>query len=152
MHEIERKFRVREVPADRGEGTPIRQGYVAIDEGVSVRVRARGGTYVLTIKSGGASRVRTEVEVELDEERFAALWPLTEGRRIEKRRHELVLARHTAELDLYEGHLDGLATVEVEFPSEGEADGFEPPGWFGDELTGLAAWSNASLAVHGLPE
>jgi len=152
VQEIERKFRVRDLPAERGEGTRIRQGYVALDGGVSVRVRDRDGTYVLTIKGGGVSLLRTEVEVELDEERFAALWALTEGRRIEKRRHELAVAGRTAELDLYEGDLDGLATVEVEFPSEGEADGFEPPGWFGDELTGLAAWSNASLAVHGPPE
>ena len=151
MQEIERRFRVGDLPAGRGDGTPIRQGYVALDGHATVRVRDNGGTFVLTIK-GGEGRVRTEVEVELDEKRFEALWALTEGRRIEKRRHELPLGVHTAELDLFGGVLDGLAIVEVEFDSEEAAGAFEPPQWFGEELTGVPGWSNAALATHGRPD
>ena len=151
MQEIERRFRVRDLPAERGDGTPIRQGYVALDGHSTVRVRDQGGTFVLTIK-GGEGRVRTEVEVELDEERFEALWALTEGRRIEKRRYELPLDGHAAELDLFGAALDGLAIVEVEFDSEDAAGAFEPPQWFGEELTGVPGWSNAALATHGRPD
>ena len=53
--------------------------------------------------------------------------------------------------DRYEGALEGLVTVEVEFPTEEEAARFEPPGWFGRELTGEPGWSNAALARHGRP-
>jgi adenylate cyclase len=151
VREIERKFHVAELPDETGEGRPIRQGYVALDGEVSVRVRDDDGRYVLTIK-GGAGRSRTEVEVEVDPERFEALWPLTAGRRLEKRRHRLPLDGLVAELDLFAGDLRGLALVEVEFPSEAEAAAFVAPDWFGEELTGVPGWSNASLAVHGLPD
>ena len=39
MSEIERKFRVARLPTDLGEGTPLRQAYVAVEGDVEVRVR-----------------------------------------------------------------------------------------------------------------
>jgi adenylate cyclase len=59
---------------------------------------------------------------------------------------------HTAEVDVYTGRLAGLIVVEVEFSTRQEAEEFEPPAWFGDELTGDPRWSNAALAAHGKPE
>ena len=56
-----------------------------------------------------------------------------------------------AELDEYSGELEGSSVVEVEFESEAAASAFEPPAWFGRELTGDRAWANQSLAVHGRP-
>jgi CYTH domain-containing protein len=56
-----------------------------------------------------------------------------------------------AEVDLFDGDLDGLAVVEVEFPDAGAAAAFEPPPWFGRELTGEGGWSNADLARFGRP-
>ncbi len=88
--EIERKFLVTgELPDDLDQylSEEIRQGYLAVaDDGTEVRVRARGGDYTLTVKSGPA-RVRVEEEIEIDERRFESLWALTAGRRIEKRRY-----------------------------------------------------------------
>ena len=57
---------------------------------------------------------------------------------------------HVAELDVYEGTLAGLLTVEVEFDSEDTAQQFAPPEWFGREVTDQEQWSNAALARHGL--
>jgi adenylate cyclase len=154
MVEIERKFRVHdpdgEVPGPLGHGTRLRQAYVAVDGDVEVRVRDKGGTYLLTVK-GGRGVERTEVEVEVDAAAFDELWRLAPDRRIDKTRHELPLGTHTAELDLYAGALAGLAVVEVEFDSREEADGFVPPPWFGEELTGDPRWSNAALATEGRP-
>jgi CYTH domain-containing protein len=151
MSEVERKFRVAEVPDGLGAGAGLRQGYVAIDGDVEVRVRDEDGGHTVTVK-GGSGLERTEVEVPLDPDRFEELWALSGERRIEKIRHRLPLGDGlTAELDLYGGRLDGLAVVEVEFPDRATADGFTPPAWFGDELTGQAGWSNAALATHGAP-
>ena len=50
-----------------------------------------------------------------------------------------------------DGGAPWLCTVEVEFDSMQVADAFEPPAWFGREVTGVAAWTNASLARNGLP-
>ncbi len=54
-------------------------------------------------------------------------------------------------MDLYDGDLDGLCTVEVEFADRAAAGAFEAPGWFGAELTGQPGWSNAELARDGRP-
>jgi CYTH domain-containing protein len=152
--EIERKFLVDEPPGDldRYPSEPIQQGYLALtDEGVEVRVRRRGQQAALTVKSGGG-RIRLEEEIEIDERRFASLWPLTESRRIEKVRH-LVPAGSglTIELDVYGGHLAGLVTAEVEFGSEDASEAFDPPEWLGPEVTDDPRYKNRALAVDGLP-
>jgi CYTH domain-containing protein len=148
--EIERKFLVAEVPDEVGEGAPLRQAYVAVDGGVEVRVRSDGTGHVLTVK-GGRGLERAEVEVVLDAAAFAELWALAGDRHLEKTRHRIALGELTAELDLYAGGLAGLAVVEVEFPNRMAAEAFDPPAWFGRELTGRPGWSNAELATAGAP-
>jgi adenylate cyclase len=152
--EIERKFLVPELPPDleRWPATRIEQGYLAIGgDGTEVRVRRRGGDAVLTVKGGGG-RSRVEEEFPIDDERFARLWPLTQGRRLEKTRH--VIATHEGlniEVDVYSGALSGLLVAEVEFGTEEGADAFEPPAWFGREVTDDARFKNQRLASEGAP-
>ncbi len=150
--EIERKFLVTEIPgADvLGPGTRLRQGYLAEDGAVQVRVRISEGSAVLTVKAG-AGLVRTEVEVGIGTDEAEALWPHTGGRRIEKVRHRVDAGSRVADVDLYEGVLEGLCTAEVEFAAESEAAAFDPPAWFGRDLTGEDGWDNASLARRGRP-
>jgi CYTH domain-containing protein len=84
--------------------------------------------------------------------RIAALWPLTEGRRLSKRRLVVTLERGLeVELDLFKGELEGLLIAEVEFESEAESHEFEPPGWLGEEVTGDDRYSGQSLARGGTP-
>lgn len=153
--EIERKFLVRELPPglDPSGSSQIEQGYLAIgDDGTEVRVRRRDGSAVLTVKSGGG-RSRLEEEIEIDVERFGRLWPLTEGRRLEKTRHRIPAGDGlTIELDVYAGELAGLMVAEVEFASEEAADAFEPPDWFGSEVTDDARFKNQRLACEGVPQ
>ncbi len=115
-----------------------------------VRLRRRDSTLLLTAKRG-AGVARQEAEVELDQERFDRLWPLTEGRRLRKRRHVLPHGDLRIELDVYEGDLEGLLVAEIEFPSEEEAKEFEPPGWLGEEVTGDHRYLNETLATAGTP-
>ena len=148
--ERERKFLVAELPDLPDEGTHIRQGYLALDETVSVRVRDRAGKgRTLTVK-GGSGRARTELEWEVAPEQFDAAWPLTEGRRIEKTRYVLPVEGGEAELDIFEGDLLGLVLVEVEFDSDDAMAGFDPPAWFGTEVTDDRRYTNAGLALDGL--
>ena len=150
MLEIERKFLVDRKPGELAEGDRIEQGYLAIgDDGVEVRVRRRGDGMTLTIKSG-PRMTRTEVELEIDAERFEALWPLTEGRRVTKTRHLIPLdSSLTVELDVYSGAHDGLLTAEIEFPSVAASEAFEPPAWLGREVTGDGDYANQALAMTG---
>ena len=152
--EIERKFLVAEPPPGF-EGWPssaIEQGYLTVDqEGPEVRVRRRGDQAYLTVKAG-AGRVRVEEEIEIDGDRFERLWPLTEGRRIEKTRYVIDGGDGLViELDVYTGELSGLVTAEVEFDSEEAAEAFEPPGWLGEDVTEDLRYKNQRLARQGLP-
>src|SRR5262245_59236330 len=81
--EIERKFLVPAAPAELGAGSEVRQGYLAVDGPVEVRLRRTDGGDRVTIKAG-SGLVRTEVELPVDAGQADALWPATEGRRIEK--------------------------------------------------------------------
>jgi adenylate cyclase len=151
--EIERKFVLPEPPPGIGRfpATRIEQGYLAITDDVEVRVRRRDEQATLTIKSTGG-RTRVEEELEIDARRFTSLWPLTEGRRIVKVRHELPAGDGlTIELDVYEGALAGLVTAEVEFASETDSTAYEPPDWLGEDVTDDARFKNRTLALSGRP-
>lgn len=151
MTEIERKYLLEAAPDDLGTGASIRQGYLAVDGPTEVRIRDTDGRCVLTVK-GGHGLERAEVELDLDGDRFEALWPLTQGRQIDKVRHRVPIGTRTAEVDVYRGVLDGLVVAEVEFDSVVEADAFLAPAWLGRDVTGEQGWSNARLAADGRPD
>ena len=114
----------------------IDQGYIP---GVKVRERVRrvaAGAlvrYVRTIKVGsGISRF--EFEEEATEEFFAAVWPLTQGHRIRKRRYRMPGTTGTWEVDEFLDRELVLAEIELEErPSEPVlcffADKTEPGAW-----------------------
>jgi len=150
--EVERKFRLQSPPDLSGsEADPIEQGYLAVGADGEVRLRRKGEQTLLTVKRG-AGLSRGEAEVEISPEQFEVLWPLTEGRRLRKRRHLLPEDGLEIEVDIYEGELDGLIVAEVEFDSEDQARSFKPPPWLGDEVTGDERFLNENLAVNGTPD
>jgi adenylate cyclase len=152
--EIERKFRLAEAPQWLRDHPceRIEQGYVTTHaDDVEVRVRLRGSTPLLTVKHGSGER-RIETELELSQDQFRELFPLTEGRRIVKSRYRIPLDGLVAEIDVFEGDHKGLVLGEIEFGSEAESAAFDPPDWLGDEVTGEERFANANLAMHGPPE
>ncbi|MEI6825717.1 MAG: hypothetical protein WCK54_09010 [Desulfuromonadales bacterium] len=149
--EIERKFLVRHLPAHMPEGTRILQGYLACDEQMEVRIRQYGGTCFLTVKEGAGLR-RRETEIEISSEQFHALWPSTEGRRLEKVRSLVEHGAYRVEVDRYTGELEPLLVAEVEFSSLEESKTFTRPGYFGREVTGEESYKNRALAIHGIPD
>jgi len=150
--EIERKFLVAELP-DGYRSAPsahLRQGYLVIAPEGSARLRDADGARTLTVKSG-SGLVRSEHETAITSEQFEALWPATEGRRLEKRRYRLPAGDLAFEVDVFEGDLSGLEFVEVEFATRSAAAAFVPPAWFGPEVTDDPAYTNASLSTRGRP-
>ena len=149
--EIERKFLVSAIPDNPGPGIPILQGYLPLTgEDIEVRVRRKGDDTVLTVK-GGHGLDRSEQEVPITAEVFEALWPLTEGHRIEKTRYEIAHGGATIELDEFGGELEGLLMAEVEFDSRQASEGFDGPEWLGRDVTEDTAYSNRALAERGRP-
>jgi CYTH domain-containing protein len=150
--EIERKFIVTEVPnLDGIRSVDVRQGYLAREGDVEVRVRISTDRSTVTVKAGHGL-IRSEVEIPLPRSDAEELYQHTVGRQVTKTRHFIDVPGGTAELDVFTGDLAGITTVEVEFDDESSAGAFQPPPWFGREITGDRAWSNESLARHGRPD
>ncbi|MEV6953724.1 CYTH domain-containing protein [Streptomyces sp. NPDC051183] len=151
--EIERKFVVEDLGSvPQVPYMTVRQGYLARGTDEEARVRQIGDDYTLTVKKG-TGLLRSEFEIPLSAPQFDALWPATEGSRIAKTRREVkVLEDRIAYVDVFDGHLEGLITVEVEFDDTDTALAFTPPGWFGREVTQDSRYSNKVLSTEGAPE
>jgi adenylate cyclase len=146
--EIERKFLLKtdawRALAHRSD--PMRQGYLASGNRVSVRVRIAGDEGRLNIKAGGlvASRQEYEYPVPLDEAR--ELLALAEGPLVEKTRHYVSHGSMTWEIDEFHGDNLGLVVAELELEREGQP--FSHPPWLGTEVTHLQRYYNVSLVTR----
>ena len=132
--EIERKFLVQKLPEnlDSYPKQRIEQAYLSADP--VVRVRRLDDEYILTCKGAGLLS-REEREIPLSAAAYRRLLPKAEGTVIEKDRYRIPCGPYTIELDVFGGALAHLVLAEVEFPSEEEAAAFQPPAWFGAEVT-----------------
>lgn len=152
--EIERKFLVKELPADLNKysNEDIIQGYLIINENKTEnRIRQKGNKYFQTIKIG-SGKIRTESETEITKEQFDSLWKLTKGKRIEKTRYNIPYKNTIIELDIYHGDLNGLLTAEIEFSNEDNSNNFTPPEWLSEEITTDEKYKNSNLAIYGMPK
>lgn len=151
--EIERKYLVYKLPdnLENYKSYEIQQGYIVAFEEIEVRVRKKGNKFFQTIKSSGNLK-REENEIDLSEKQFYKLWPLTEGKRIEKTRYEIPFCDWLIELDIYSGELNGLIVAEVEFANEEESKSFKPPTWFKMEVTKDKRYKNKNLSLYGSPQ
>jgi len=145
MMEIERKFLVASLPDLTSLGfKKLEQAYLSFEP--EIRIRCVDNEYYLTEKSDG-DLVRTEIERSIDNESYQILSNLIQSRIINKTRYYIKInSELTAELDIYYEELEGLATIEVEFKSEEEANNFVVPDWFGKEITYDERYKNKNLA------
>jgi adenylate cyclase len=158
MNEIERRWPAQ-APCAGAPAEIIQQGYVAVTRAAVVRVRRQIGcrrtphsTCELTIKCG-AGLVRPELTFPLSTEQFTVLW------RTVPRHGRILKVRHWPQpqmgkelvVDVFCHQLAGLVVAEVEFHDRSAALEFTPPSWFGREVTEDSCYSNASLALYGLP-
>ncbi len=148
--EIERKYLLRGLP-DAVQGTPpleIRQGYLPGTRLIERlrEVRSDGvPTWYRTVKSGSGVR-RVELEERTTREVFERVWPLTTGRRVEKRRYPVRQNGREWEIDVFTDR--DLVLAEIELPST-DAD-VELPAWLAPlvvrEVTEDPEYTNFKLA------
>lgn len=144
--EIERKYLVRYLPErlDSYEQKRISQGYICTNP--VVRIRRSNDEYFLTYKSRGLM-AREEYEMPLTAEAFEHMLPKIDGVLIDKVRYMIPLdEKYVAELDIFQGTLAPLRLVEVEFESMEEANAFDPPAWFGEDVTNSGEYHNSNLS------
>jgi CYTH domain-containing protein len=150
-YETERKFLVvGEFKSQSYNATRIQQGYIASNNGRTVRVRIRGDKGYLTIKgpSGlkGITRYEFDTEIPLDDAR--ELMEICEPGIIDKTRY-LVKSpdgRHTWEIDEFYGDNEGLVLAEVELSHESEE--FQKPEFIGREVTGDRRFYNSHMRSY----
>jgi CHAD domain-containing protein/CYTH domain-containing protein len=148
--EIEHKYLLSGLPADIAQfpAVEIQQGWLP-GETLQERLRAvcgpDGVTYYRCVKLGTGLE-RLELEEETPKELFEVLWPLTEGRRVVKRRHTRQVGKLTWEIDAFLDRDLVLAEVEVPFARRRVL----LPAWLKPlvvrEVTGEAAYLNVTLA------
>ncbi len=144
--EIERKFKIKALPEDLDQykSCTIEQAYVCTKP--VIRVRKQDDDYILTYKGGGMM-ARAEYNLPLGKEGYEHLLSKADGNVISKTRYFIPINDGlTAELDVFKGMFDGLVFVEVEFDSLDAATAFEPPEWFGEDVTNDRKYHNSYLS------
>lgn len=146
--EIERKFLVTADDWRRGaRAIRIRQGYIASQKGLTVRVRQKNDTAYLTVKANRDRDSRYEFEYRIPtSDADLMLAELCALPPIEKTRYEVDIDGHTWEIDVFEGPNDGLVIAEIELASVDQA--FTKPAWAGPDVTTDPRFYNAYLFQH----
>ncbi len=158
--EIERKFLVKELPADL-DSFPyhvIEQAY--LNTSPVVRIRREDDEYYMTYKGSGMM-AREEYNLPLNEESYYHLREKADGNIISKKRYLIPLHNPTfkesaaeppegytltIELDIFDAPFAPLVLAEVEFGSKNAAENFLPPDWFLEDVTYNPAYHNSNLS------
>lgn len=155
--EIEKKFLIRTLPEnlEQYQKKEIEQGYLCTSP--IVRIRKSNEDYILTYKSKfgialdaenvSSAKINNEVELPLTKEGYEHLKEKIDGYLIRKTRYIIPLEKGLkAELDIFKEQLEGLIFAEVEFPNEEMAYDFQPPEWFGENVSLDNRYSNYFLS------
>lgn len=165
--EIERKFTIKDLPADldRYPFRHIEQAY--LNTSPVVRVRKEDEEYYLTYKGDGMM-AREESNLPLNREAYFHLRSKADGRVISKKRYLIPLPSPrfqekaglgcppsdyslTIELDIFDPPFAPLIIAEVEFGSREAAEAFLPPEWFDEDVTYRKEYHNSYMALQPLP-
>ena len=150
--EIERKFLISKenLPTDL-DAYPhhkLEQGYLSTAP--VVRIRKEDDNYYLTYKSKGLM-TREEYNLPLTKESYEHMRPKADGILISKTRYLIPEKdRLTIELDVFDAPYEGLYLAEVEFSSEEQALSYNPPVWFGEDVTNSGKYHNSHLSQGNL--
>lgn len=164
--EIERRFLFENLPPEAPVKTyEIEQAYLNRKPVLRIRRKVRisdagtaqgnaaakgGASYECTYKGKHTGAIgKEEVNLPLNAESYEHLKSKADGIILYKTRHVYDLGGGLqAEADVFGEPYEDLKIVEVEFSSEEAAAAFTPPAWFGEEVTGVKRYSNASLAYE----
>lgn len=130
----------------------IKQTYLIAPDGEERRVRSIDDEkFYKTVKTPTSDpRQRIELETPIDKENYDIyLHQKEEGTEtIHKTRFKISIENGlTYELDIFHNkELNEHSTIEVEFDTKEDAENFNPPEWFGEDITSNKKFSNHKLA------
>ena len=144
--EIERKFLVKQLPADLSsfQCLCIEQAYLCTNP--VIRIRRQDNDYYLTYKGKGMM-AREEYNLPLTEEAYSHLIGKADGNIITKHRYEIPDGNgYTIELDIFDGVFSGTVLAEVEFASVEDANNYILPDWFSEDVTNNKDYHNSNMS------
>ena len=145
--EIERKYLLKTLPDLKTyEFHKIEQAYLCTSP--VVRVRREDETYYMTYKGGGMM-AREEYNLPLNQESYQHLKEKADGNVIGKTRYLIPLEKEglVAEVDVFDPPFAPLILAEVEFGTEEQANAFEAPEWFGEDVTFDGRYHNSYMST-----
>lgn len=165
--EIERKFTIKELPADLDKYPFLHIEQAYLNESPVVRIRKENEEYYLTYKGSGMM-AREEHNLPLNQDAYYHLRAKADGRIISKKRYLIPLPEPrfreregffappsdyalTIELDIFDPPFAPLVMAEVEFGSREAAEVFLPPDWFDEDVTYRREYHNSYMALCEQP-
>lgn len=149
--EIERKFVINEnIPEylHPFEKKYVFQNYLSVDENEEIRIRMQDEegmkTYDMSYKNG-TGLIREELKFKIGETIYSDLSEKIVEKPIKKYRQFYHLGVNQLMIDTYLETGTPLMVAEIEFTSEEEAKKFNPPPWFGEEVTYDDQFKNRNL-------
>ncbi len=143
--EIERKYLVAGEPwRAAGPGTVLRQGYLAREGPISVRIRVSPERAWLTLKGPTMGLSREEFEYPIPRADAELLLESCIGFIVDKVRYRLRVGDHVWEIDVFTGRNSGLVVAEIELEHEDEP--FVRPEWLRAEVSFDERYRNSALA------
>lgn len=145
--EIERRFLVVNDDWRNAAGTPqrIRQGYLPVTHGLTMRVRRLDDKGFLAIKTPKCGPLRTEMEYEIPiDHADYLLQAVCDQPPLEKLRYALPFDGLTWVVDEFAGANHGLVIAEAELDRPDQP--ISLPSWVGTEITDHYRFHNSYLA------
>lgn len=159
--EIERKWLVdpKRIPYDLAalDSCRIEQHYITFSPAIRIRSINSGERYIMTVKThpegdSESPLARDEHEFPIPARDFEALLADAKGTPICKTRYFHTLPSGLKEeIDVFEGGLEGLAFMEIEFPDLASAKAYENPEWVSADVSDDGRYKNSSLAAGIVP-
>ena len=158
--EIEKKWVIDKdkIPYDlsKADCFDIVQTYINYLPEIRVRqITYKGDTwYMMALKRwvNSDALVREESDFYITKEEYENTVGKGLDNTIYKKRYQFEVDDLTYAVDIFEGELEGLAYLEIEFESEELANSFETPDWIIKDVTNDRRFKNQQLAQFGMPE
>ncbi|OUM62272.1 hypothetical protein PIROE2DRAFT_11468 [Piromyces sp. E2] len=96
--------------------------------------------------------IRDEVNININIEQYDNMVKKQEGNTIYKTRYQFLDNGEIVAIDIFEGDLEGLAYMEIEFAKKEESDAYQTPNWVIKDVTDDIRYKNGHLARYGIPE
>ena len=149
--EIERKFLLKNDSwlSAVTKKIAMRQGYLAEEAGITVRIRIEDDEAFMTVKGKPTTDkplTRSEYTMPIPYDKaikmLEAFCP--PHQQVVKTRHHVTFGEKLWEIDVFHDENDGLIVAELELGSEDET--FDLPDWLGDDVSHDSRYGNGRLS------